>query len=414
MRLAALFLSIIVPIFSAPVPALAAPGQNCADPGRDRINGSWPRAMLQADAVTPLENGAGITVAVLSTGVDAGQPQFGNRVLAGAGVIGAGRANQDCTGTGTQVAGVISGQRAGGDNDVAGLSPASRILPVRVMLDDPAGSEPTPDSLAQGITVAVQNGADVVVVAAPVHDDDRDLEAAVAAAAARNVVVVAAVGDLGGPDEPNPQPYPASYPNVLGVGAIDQTGRNWPDSQRGDYVDLVAPGVAVPTLQTGRGLVEVDGTAVAAGFVGAAAALTRARHPDLNAGDIARHLVATASPAPIGPAFGAGVINPYAALTAQVVDTEARRLPALQAPPPSADATEPQRRAIALTGAAIAAVLVLAILLAAAALRRSRRRHWRPGLPPRLHTPPEPLEPGPPIMLLDEPSPPLEPAPRRP
>ncbi|MBW6436753.1 S8 family serine peptidase [Actinoplanes hulinensis] len=413
MKVAALFLSIIVPILGVPVPAFAAPGQNCAEPGRDQIGGSWPRAMLQADAVTPLENGAGITVAVLSTGVDAGQPQFGNRVLAGAGVIGAGRANQDCTGAGTQVAGVISGRRAGGDNDVAGLSPASRILPVRVMLDDPAGSEPTPDSLAQGITVAVQNGADVVVVAAPVYDDDRDLEAAVATAAARNVVVVAAVGDLGGPDEPNPKPYPASYPNVLGVGAIDQTGRIWPDSQRGDYVDLVAPGVAVPTLQTGRGLVEVDGTAVAAGFVGATAALTRARRPGLNAAETARHLVATASPAPTGPAFGAGVINPYAALTAQVVDTEARRLPALQAPPTAADAAELQRRTIALTGAATAAVLVLVLLLTAAALRRSRRRHWRPGLPPRLHTPPEPLEPGPPVMLLDEPSKPLDPAPRR-
>ncbi|MEV0899344.1 S8 family serine peptidase [Actinoplanes sp. NPDC049802] len=413
MKPSMLFLSIIVPILSAPVPAFAAPGQNCAEPGRAQINGSWPRAMLRADAVTPLENGAGVTVAVLSTGVDAGQPQLGNRVLAGAGVIGAGGAAQDCTGTGTQVAGVISGQRSGGDNDVAGLSPAARILPVRVMLDDPAGSEPTPGTLAEGITVAVQNGADVVVVAAPVYDDDRDLEAAVEAAAARNVVVVAAVGDLGGPDEGNPKPYPASYPNVLGVGAIDQTGRIWPDSQRGDYVDLVAPGVAVPTLQTGRGLVEVDGTAVAAGYVGAAAALTRARHPDLNAAETARHLVATASPAPTGPAFGAGVVNPYAALTAQVVDVAARRLPALDAPPPAVDDAELRRRSIALTSAATAAVLVPALLLAATALRRSRRRHWRPGLAPHLDTPPEPLEPGPPIMLLDDPPKPPEPA-RRP
>ena len=395
-----------VPGFAAPgfaAPGFGVPGQGCAQPGEDRADGSWPRVMLQADAVEALENGANTRVAVLSTGVDGTQPQLGGRVLTGADTVDdAGDADQDCTGTGTQVAGVISGSRTGGDSDAGGLAPGSVILPIRVMPDDPAGSEPTPGTLAEGISTAVQSQADVVVVAAPVHTDDSVLKSAVAAAVAQGVVVVAAVGDLGSRDDGNPDPYPASYPDVIGVGAIDQNGQISPTSQFGRYVDLVAPGVAVPTLQTGRGLVPADGTAVAAGFVGAAAALLRARERDLPPAEVTRRLLATASPAPAGPAFGAGVVNPYAALTARVVDADARRLPALQPPPLVNDSAERRRRAIAVNAAVVAAILVVALLLAAAALRRSRRQ-WRPGLSPWLPAPAEPLEPGPPVMLLDTP-----------
>ncbi|WP_433794082.1 S8 family serine peptidase [Actinoplanes sp. CA-252034] len=410
------------PAFAAPAfanpgfaaPGFAAPGQDCAQPGQDRVDGSWARVMLQADAVRALEDGGSTRVAVLSTGVDRGQPQLDDRVLTGADTVdNAGGADQDCTGTGTQVAGVVGGRPDGGDGDAAGLSPGATILPVRVMPDDPAGSEPTAGTLARGILTAVQNDADVVVVAAPVYQDDPTLESAVETALAQDVVIVAAAGDRGSRDDGNPAPYPASYPGVIGVGAIDENGRIGPGSQFGAYVDLVAPGVAVPTLQTGRGVVEAGGTAIAAGFVGAAAALLRSRTPDLPPAEVTRRLIATASPAPTGPAFGAGVVNPYAALTARVVDTDARDLPALEPAAAPDDTAESRRRAIAVSVAVAAVALVVALLLVAAAVRRSRRRTWRPGLSPRLHTPPEPLEPGPPVMLLDSPHPAPTPA-RRP
>ncbi|SDT65137.1 Subtilase family protein [Actinoplanes derwentensis] len=396
-----LFISVLAASLMVSAPAFAAPGQNCAEPGRAQITGSYARVMLQADEINAIENGGGTTVAVLATGVDAGQPQLGNRVLDGADVLAnAGRAGDDCTGLGTQVAGVISGQRGGGDNDVAGLSPGSRILPVRVMPDDPAGSEPTPGSLARGIDTAVQNGADVIVVAAPVRTDQAILESAVADAVARGVIIVAAVGERARDEQADAggeTPYPAGYRDVIGVGAIDRAGQVPATSRSGDFVDLVAPGVAVPALQTGRGLVEVDGTAVAAGFVAASAALLRARRPDLTVTEVTDLLRATASPT----AFGTGVVNPYAALTARTVDAKTRQLPALKPAPLPDQTAEAHRRTVALTSALLAAILVLALLLTAAALRRSRRRQWRPALAPHLHARPEPLEPGPPVMLLD-------------
>jgi hypothetical protein len=216
--------------------------------------------------------------------------------------------------------------------------------------------------------------------------------------------VVAAAGDLGGPDGGNPKSYPAAYPDVLGVGAVGPDALVWPDSQRGDYVDLVAPGVAVPTVQRGEGLVEVNGTAVAAGYVGAAAALVRSKRGDLVGRDIAEALVAAASPAPLGAAYGAGVVNPFAAVTDQVVPASARPLPAVVALPMPDDAAERRRRSFALGGAALAAAAVLAVLIVVAASRRGRRQGWRPGLAGKVPPPDEPLEPGPPVMLLDEPT----------
>ena len=392
--------------FLLSVPAVAAPGVNCAEPGRGDITGSWSRALLRADATAPVADGSGVVVAVLSTGVDAGQPQLRGRVLAGVDTVdGTAPADEDCTGTGTQVAGVIAGQKAGGDDDVAGLAPKSRILPVRVLPDDPAGSPATPEAVAGGVTAAVRNGADVVVVAVPVYEDDPDLASAVAEALAQDVVVVAAAGDLGGPDDGNPTPYPAAYAGVIGVGAIDQNGRIAPGSQRGDYVDLVAPGVAVPTLQTGRGLVEANGTAVAAGVVGAAAALIRDRRGDLSARAVGRLLTATAAPAPTGTAFGAGVVDPAAALTGQLVSPSSKPLPGVQPAPVPDTAAESRRRAVALISAGLAGLAVVGLLILAAVLRRSRRGGWRPVSAPPLPTRTEPLEPGPPPMLLDSPTP---------
>jgi membrane-anchored mycosin MYCP len=383
-----------------PVPA--APGDNCAQPADVDAGRAWPRTMLAADSVWPFTRGGGATVAVLSTGVDADQPQLRGRVLAGFdAVAGRGAADSDCTGTGTQVAGVIAA-RPSEKSGVAGLAPSARIQPVRVVADDSSGTvlaEPGP--LARGVAWSVTQGVDVIVVATPVYRETPALREAVTDALARGVVVVAAAGDLGGADAGNPTPYPATYSDVLGVGAVGSDGQVWEDSPAGEFVDLVAPGVAVPTVQRGTGLVQVDGTAVAAGFVGGVAALLRARRGDLPGTEIVRTIVATASPAPLGLRYGAGVVSPYSALTEQIVAPSARPVPDVVGAPSPVTGVGRHRRDLALAGAGLAVIVVVVVLLVTAALRR---RSWRPGLPEALPRWEEPIEPGPPVMLLDDPA----------
>ncbi|WP_229071908.1 S8 family serine peptidase [Actinoplanes sp. DH11] len=404
--LAGVVLGALAIVPAVPFPASAAPAvpvlardDNCAEPADVPAEAPWPRTMLALDAVWPFSRGGGVTVAVLSTGVDARHPQLRGRVLPGFdAVTGRGTADSDCTGTGTQIAGVVVAEPTAG-NGVVGVAPYARVQPVRVMPDNPFGNTPAAVApLVRGISWAVANRADVIVVATPVYREDEALRRAVADAVTRGVLVVAATGDteLMGTARVS---YPAGYPGVLGVGAIGQNGEMWARSPAGDFVDVVAPGIAVPTVQRSRGLTVVDGTAVAAGYAAGAAAVTRGKRGDLLLTELQQLLVATAGPAPLTAAYGAGVVNPYGALTEQVVPPSARPLPQVQAAPVPDTAAERRRQELALAGAGLVALVVVAVVIATAALRR---RVWRPGLAAPLPVIEEPIEPGPPVMLLDD------------
>jgi membrane-anchored mycosin MYCP len=380
---------------AAPAPA------NCTQPGQVVSTVPWPQLMLGPERVWPLTRGDGLTVAVLATGVDATHPALRGVVARGVDVVaGSGPANRDCLGLGTQVAGVIAA-RPTPDAGFVGFAPRVRVLPVRVLADRRSGGDPVEAPvLARGVTAAVQAGADVIAVPLVTYTDNGALRAAVAAAVRRGVVVVAAAGDLGGAGEPNPRPYPASYDGVVGVGAVDETGERWSRSQHGDYVDVVAPGAAVLTLQRGGGMVTVDGTAMATGFVAGVAALVRARRGPVPPDVLARWLFATALAPPNADGYGHGIVNPYGAVNEQLAGGPPYALPSPAAPTAVNTDAQVRRRRLAVAGAGAALALALVVLVAAAALPRGRRRSWRPSL---RGTPParrEPEDPGPPVQLF--------------
>jgi membrane-anchored mycosin MYCP len=388
------------PPFGVP-PASAA---TCADPGQDFKPVPWQQQMLSPNRVWPLTRGGGRTVAVLDSGVDGAHARLSGHVAAGWDAIaGAGAANTDCVGTGTQIAGVIAGQPST-TSGFAGLAPGVTVLPVRVVNQRAlSGASPTsPAVLAKAINWAVAANVDVIDVSVPSYVDDPVLRAAVANALAKQIVVVAAAGDLGGPNGGNPTPYPAAYPGVLGVGAIDEAGARWQSSQVGSYVDLVAPGASVVTLQRGTGMVAADGTGLASGFVSAAAALVRAQKGDISAAAIVRQLVATATPSSGDSAqYGDGIVNPEAAVSDQLVNTTARKLPPVSRPADAATSVWAKSREWALIGTVAAFGAALLAFAVAVALPRARRRRWRAGEQPPPNARPESEEPGPPVLLFD-------------
>jgi hypothetical protein len=225
--------------------------------------------------------------------------------------------------------------------------------------------------------------------------------------------VVAAAGDRGAPDDGNPTPYPAAYPGVIGVSAVDVTGARWANAGHGGFVDLVAPGAGVVTTQRGRGWVTLTGsTAVATGYVSGVAALVRARWPDLTPGQVSARLLGTAAPSADGPdgQQGSGLVNPYAAVTDDLVAGKPAPVPVFRPVTPNPDELRAQasrdrskRLAITLTVAGLGVLVI--VMLAAVGLPRARRRGWRPTYAAPLPEHIEPDEPEAPSLLFEEPAP---------
>ncbi|MEV0129689.1 S8 family serine peptidase [Dactylosporangium sp. NPDC050688] len=392
---------------SAAGPVVAAP-TNCAGPGQEYAPVPWATSLLAPARVWPFARGNGVRVAVLDSGVDAAHALLKGRVAAGFDAVTAkGRADSDCTGSGTRVAGVIVAQPSAA-RGFSGLAPAATILPVRILPDSGYANpdQADPAVLARAITWAATQGAQVICVPVPAYADSAELRAAVAAALARGIVVVAAAGNLGGPGSANPTPYPAAYPGVLGVGAVDANAGRWAGSQHGEYVDLVAPGDGIVSTQRLSGLTEVDGTGVAAGFVAGTVALVREAHPELGPDAVAARLAATATPAgDRAPSheYGAGIVNPYNAVTDQLPAPAASAgLPMFRPPGSAVDLAGPERRrrAIALTAGLM--LVAAAIWIGRTVVLRGSRRRWRSALAEPPPQPVEPAAPGPPVPLFEE------------
>lgn len=395
-RLVALVAAAATAWLCCPTPGNAAPGDNCTQPGTAYAPVPWSQKLLDPARAWRLSNGTGVKVAVIDSGVDASHPQLAGRVQRGANFLatanGAGPGNQDCNGHGTAVASIIAGQPQTGTG-FRGVAPGAQIIPVVVseqeILDDgsTSGKAVSAAGLGNAIRWAVQSGANVVNLSLYVLRDETALRSAIDFALTRNVVVVAAVGNLA--EKENPVTYPAAYPGVIGVGAVGSDGVISAESERGKFVDLVAPGVDVIAAARGGGLARFNGTSFAAPFVAGAAALVRGAHPALNARQVADRLIGTASPSGGGSGestvYGRGLVDPVRAVTETLSTQSPAAVPV--PPEPAADPATEARAAdwerweqIAVAAALIGGALTVLVLVGAFVLPRGRRRGWQPGL----------------------------------
>ncbi|MFI9219217.1 type VII secretion-associated serine protease mycosin [Streptomyces werraensis] len=298
-----------------------------ADTIRDR---QWALDALHADQVWSTTHGAGVTVAVLDTGVEADHPDLDGNVLQGKDLVGFGAREGDEAWArhGTAMAGIIAGHGHGpGNGDgVLGVAPEAKILPVRVILEDkdPARAKARStrgNALAEGIRWAADHGADVINLSlgddsASAHPEEGEDEA-IQYALRKGVVVVASAGNGG--EKGDRISYPAAYPGVIAATAVDRYGTRAPFSTRRWYATVSAPGVDVIIADPDHKYYEGWGTSAAAAFVSGAVALVKAAHPDLTPAQIKRLLQDTARNAPAAgrdDSRGFGFVDPAAAIEA--------------------------------------------------------------------------------------------------
>ncbi|MFG1807084.1 type VII secretion-associated serine protease mycosin [Streptomyces sp. NPDC049040] len=302
-------------------------GPAAADTIRDR---QWALSALHAQTAWQTTRGAGVTVAVLDTGVDATHPDLTGQVLAGKDLVGFGAAHGDpaWANHGTGMAAIIAGHGhgSGGGKGVLGIAPRAKILPVRVILEE---KDPQRDkarksrggALPEGIRWAVDHGADVINLSL---GDDSATAAPVAAEAdairyalGKGVVVVASAGNSG--DKADRSSYPAAYPGVIAVAAVNQSGGHPAFSTHRWYASVAAPGEDIVMADPDRKYYDGVGTSAASAYVSGAVALLRSAHPDLSPLQIKQVLQETTRHKPKGgrsDELGTGEIDPAAALTA--------------------------------------------------------------------------------------------------
>jgi len=165
--------------------------------------------------------------------------------------------NERPTAHGTAVASILVGDAGRLHAQFRG----GRVYAASVFFKDDKGDDAT---TAASLTVAGEwlatEGVRVInmSLAGP---PNRVLEAAIEALVARGVIVVAAVGNNGPTGEPL---YPAAYPNVIGVTAVDAAQHVYRYANRGPQVRFAAPGVDIRVAKSGGGYREMTGTSVAA------------------------------------------------------------------------------------------------------------------------------------------------------
>jgi subtilisin family serine protease len=176
----------------------------------------WDLDRLRTDEAWRRSTGAGITVAVVDSGVDAAHPDLAGQILPGADFItGQEGVAIDPHGHGTHVAGTIAAL-AGNGAGIAGLAPNARILPVRVLGDNGSGYM---SDVADGIVYAADRGAHVINLSISSTVQVSAVSNAVAYARGKGVVVVAAAGNAR--RSGNPASYPAADEGVIAVAATD-------------------------------------------------------------------------------------------------------------------------------------------------------------------------------------------------
>jgi subtilisin family serine protease len=165
-------------------------------------------------------------------------------------------------GHGTAVASLIAGV-----GRVSGVAPAAELISVRV--GDESGRADS-FALAAGILAAIDAGAQIINCSMGTTEDNPLVEEAVHYASQQNVLIVAASGN----SEQAEACYPAAYPSVISVGAVDARGEHLDFSNYGTYLSLTAPGYAIQAAWPGNRYAQISGTSASAPLVAGAIAAT--------------------------------------------------------------------------------------------------------------------------------------------
>ncbi len=244
--------------------------------------------------------GEGVRIAILDTGIG-DHPDVASRVILSMDLVTSSDAEPGVGSHGTAVASLITGH-----GDTRGVAPAAEIIDIRVLDANGVGDAFT---LAQGIVAAANLiPPPIINVSLGAYGDTPVLQQAVQYAMGKGTIVVAAAGNDGG----DRVLTPATYGNVIGVGAFDAGNHHASFSNRGQGITIGAPGVGLNAASTDGGSFSFSGTSGGAPLITGGVAGYLSLNPGMTPYEAALdilHYADDTGPPGFDPYMGAGAVN---------------------------------------------------------------------------------------------------------
>ena len=232
--------------------------------------------MIQAKNMwSESSRGEGINIAVIDSGCDMNHESLKENIVFVRNFTDEDKKNPniviDRVGHGTHVAGIIAAN--GNNNTVVGVAPWANLYILKAI--DRTGSGKV-SWVINAINYAVEKKVDIISMSLGMPNNDPKLEKAIKLAVNNNILVVCAAGNEGdGNSGDYEYSYPASYVDVISVGAVDKKGVPASFSNANLVVDLVAPGVDVVSTYPNNQFASLSGTSMAAPHVSGSLALLK-------------------------------------------------------------------------------------------------------------------------------------------
>lgn len=266
--------------------------------------GEYPLGLTGADAMRQRTTGRGVVVGMIDTPIDINHDSF-RSAIDRVELIPQGDERNRLHGT--EVAGVIISQNAR-----IGIAPDTKLIAFSTNPANPDERRSNSSLVARALERAMLEGVQVLNLSFAGNADpivDKLVEAAIQ----KGIVVVASAGN-GGPGAP--PAYPAALPGVIAVTAVDKNERVFSRANRGDYIDLSAPGVGILTTTPRSSFQVSSGTSLATAHVTGAIALLKSLNPHFNPESL-KHTATDLGQPGLDRDYGYGLINVERALAAQ-------------------------------------------------------------------------------------------------
>ncbi|MGO4377881.1 S8 family serine peptidase [Pseudoduganella sp. RAF53_2] len=276
------------------------------------LGSEWHISKIGADTAWDTTQGAGVTIAILDSGVDA-VPDLAANMVAGYNIYDNNTNTADVCGHGTKVAGAAAATSNNGAG-VAGVAGQAKIMPVRIAYVDPTyGCYAYFSTIASGITWAADHGARIANVSYAALPTSSAIISASNYMKSKGGLVFVSAGNYAKDDGYTPTD------SMIAVSATDSNDALASFSSFGAYVNLSAPGSGIYTTAQGGAYGAVNGTSFSAPIAAAVAALMMSANPTLSNSKVESLLYSTATDlgaAGKDPYFGYGRVNAAAAVAA--------------------------------------------------------------------------------------------------